>query len=113
MKKLLIAYYGDSPVCVEGFPKDCARSCVGSIHVLPRKPVTVTEAEYGHIKAKYQFMLPKLKIVAEKVETKKVEGAEAKAEEASPSASPKPTGKKKKKPSAKGGKKSKKKKKKQ
>lgn len=64
MKKL-IAYYGDSPVYVEGFSADCARSCDGSVHVLPRKPVTVTDDEYEHIKAKYSYMMPKLKVIAE------------------------------------------------
>jgi len=74
MKKL-IAYYGDSPVYVEGFSKDCARSCKGSVHVLPRKPVTVTADEYEHIKKSYSWMLPKLKVVAEIGEDKKVEDA--------------------------------------
>ncbi len=64
MKKL-IAYYGDSPVYVEGFPKDCARSCKGSVHILPRKSVTVTEDEYKYILDKYSWMKPKLKVVAE------------------------------------------------
>lgn len=67
MKKL-IAYYGDSPVYVEGFPKDCARSCEGSVHILPRKPVTVTVDEYNYILEKYSWMKPKLKVVAEVTE---------------------------------------------
>ncbi len=88
MKKL-IAYYGDSPVYVEGFSEDCARSCEGSVHVLPRKSVTVTDDEYDHIKEKYSWMLPKLKIVAE-IGKDKDGGSEKKSEPSSESKSKKP-----------------------
>ena len=107
MKKKLIAYYGDSPVHVEGFPSDCARSCKGSVHVLPRTPTTVTEDEYEHIKSEYKWMLPKLRVVAELGVEKEMEGAKAEAE--APSDPPKPKTRKKK-SSSKAGKKAKKKK---
>ena len=64
MKKL-ICYYGDSPVHVEGFSKDCARSCEGSLHILPRKHKTVTDGEYQHILEKYSWMKSKLKVISE------------------------------------------------
>ncbi len=102
MKKKLIAYYGDSPVHVEGFPKDCPRSCKGSVHVLPRKPVTVTDAEYEYMRTHYKWMLPKLKVVAELGEEKKKEGASA------PSNSPPAKEEKAEKPTSTDGKKSKK-----
>lgn len=64
MKKLIV-YYGDSPVCVEGFSESCKRSVKGAIHILPRKSVTVTEDEYQHILAKYDWMKSKMKVIAE------------------------------------------------
>jgi len=71
MKKFLIAYYGDSPVCVEGFPKDCQRSRKGSVHIHPKKPTTVTGDELEVIKKQY-----KVKVVAEYAEEKvKAEGS--------------------------------------
>lgn len=90
MKKL-IAYYGDSPVYVEGFSKDCARSCEGSVHVLPRKPVTVTSDEYEHIKKSYSWMLPKLKVVAEIGEDKKSKDVDSGKPESSSKAKSEPT----------------------
>ena len=63
MKKLVV-YYGDSPVCVEGFSKDCQRSVEGSIHILPGKPKTVTDDEFKHIEKEYAWMKPKLRVVA-------------------------------------------------
>ena len=82
MKKL-IAYYGDSPVYVEGFPKGCARSCEGSVHILPRKSVTVTEDEYKHILDKYSWMKPKLKVVAEVSEGATPKGSKKDSKESS------------------------------
>lgn len=63
MKKL-IGYYGDTPVCVEGFPENCKRSVAGALHLLPRKSVTVTADEHAHILAKYKHIVPKLKVLA-------------------------------------------------
>lgn len=66
MKKLIV-YYGDSPVYVEGFSKDCARSCKGSLHIRPRRPITVTDGEYDHItdaNGKYAFMKRWVKVVS-------------------------------------------------
>lgn len=109
MKKL-IAYYGDSPVYVEGFPKDCARSCEGSVHVLPGKPVTVTNDEYKHILDKYSWMKPKLKVVAEIGEDAKKDDKEGSKERSKKSSASSSKEEKKTKPSKKDGVKSKKKK---
>ncbi len=78
MKKKLIIYYGDSPEYVEGFPKGCERSCKGSLHVLPRKAVTVTSDEYDHIQKSYGHMKSKLRVVVEEVEEKKQDDSPAK-----------------------------------
>lgn len=64
MKKL-IAYYGDTPVCVEGFPENCKRSVKGALHLLPRKSMTVTADEHAHILSAYKHVVPKLKVLAE------------------------------------------------
>lgn len=61
--KNLIVYYGDSPEYVEGFPKNCKRSCQGSLHLLPRKPTTVTSDEYEHIKKFHKHL--RVKCIAE------------------------------------------------
>ena len=63
MKKL-IAYYGDSPEYVDDFPKDCERSCKGSLHLIPRKPTTVTEGELKHLKEEHPKL--RLRVIAEK-----------------------------------------------
>lgn len=73
MKKL-IQYSGDSPVYAEGFSENCKRSCKGAIHILPRKPITVTDDEYAHI-MKNKDLASKLKVLAE---MKDDEGSEAK-----------------------------------
>jgi hypothetical protein len=64
MKKL-IAYYGDCPEYVEGFTSDCERSCEGSLHLLPRKTMTVTADELEFIKAKMPHIFKKIRVVAE------------------------------------------------
>ena len=71
MKKFLIVYYGDAPECVEGFHKDAKRSCKGALHVAPGRKLTVTEDELSHLKANYKHMMPKLRILSEKVEGEK------------------------------------------
>ena len=66
MKKLIV-YYGDSPVYVEGFNEDCKRSCKGSLHIRPRRPITVTDDEYEHItdeKGKYASMKRWVKVIS-------------------------------------------------
>ena len=70
MKKLIV-YYGDTPMCIEGFPKDCKRSKEGALHVLPRKNMTVTDEEYEHILKSRPEMKQNLKIIAELDEPKK------------------------------------------
>lgn len=89
MKKL-IAYYGDSPAYVEGFPVDCARTKEGALHILPGKAVTVTDDEYRHIQEKYSWMKPKLKVIAEIKEGVKPAEVPATAEPAQP-AKPQPS----------------------
>lgn len=84
MKKHLIVYYGDATECVEGFGKDCKRSCKGALHVNPGRQITVTDDELAHIKSKHKHIVPKLRILSsmeEKAEPKKAEKKEeAKAE---------------------------------
>ena len=83
MKKFLIVYYGDATECVEGFGKDCKRSCKGALHVNPGRQMTVTEGELAHLKSKHKHMLPKLRILSEmKEEAKKEPKAEPKKVEA-------------------------------
>lgn len=82
MKKYLIVYYGDAPECVEGFHKDCKRSCEGALHVKPGRQMTVTEEELKHLKESKEckHMLPNLRILGEKKEEpkKKEEAKESK-----------------------------------
>ena len=62
--KMLIHYRGDHPVYVEGFAEGCKRSVTGSLHVLPKKHITVTEDEYNHMVAEYPDMMKFVKVVA-------------------------------------------------
>ena len=81
--KLLINYYGDHPVYIEGFSKECERSCRGALHVLPKKVMTITNDEYAHIKKNYSYVIKKLRIVATKKEARqdfKIETAKPKVE---------------------------------
>lgn len=83
MKKHLIVYYGDATECVEGFGKDCKRSCKGALHVNPGRQITVTEDELAHMKSKHSHMVPKLRVLSsmeEKVESKEEVKAEPKKE---------------------------------
>lgn len=79
MKKLIV-YHGDSPVQVEGFPKECERSCEGALHINPGKHKTVTDGEFKHIQEKYGWMKSKLRVVAEigDKESKAEKGSEEK-----------------------------------
>ena len=70
-KKLLVAYYGDTPECVEGFPKGCERSCEGSLMFKRGKKRTITLEEYEYIKKKYSHMIPELRLIAEKIDKPK------------------------------------------
>lgn len=80
MKKFLIVYYGDAPECVEGFSKDCKRSCKGAIHLNPGRQVTVTEDELKHIKERHKHCLPKLRVISEMKEPEPKKGSEKKSE---------------------------------
>ncbi len=85
MKKLIV-YFGDNPVCVEGFSSDCQRSVEGALHVHPRKPITVTDGEYRHMLGAHPEMHSKLKVVAEvKPEASKAEAEAGSPAEAQPS----------------------------
>lgn len=66
-KKLLVAYFGDTPECVEGFPKECDRSCLGALYFKRGKKKTITQEEYEFIKVKYSHMTRNLRLIAEKV----------------------------------------------
>ena len=85
MKKL-IYYYGDSPVSVEGFSKDCKRSGKGALHLLRGRSLTITADEYAHIEKEYKWAIPKIRVVAEvdeeARETAKAERAARKAKKA-------------------------------
>ena len=78
MKKLIV-YNGDSPVYAEGFSESCKRSVKGSIHLLPKKHVTVTDDEYAHIVKKYPELKSKLKVVSEMKEDVSQEQKQAEA----------------------------------
>lgn len=71
MKKFLIVYYGDIPECVEGFKKDCERSCKGSLMIKPGRQMSVTEDELNHVKENHKHILPKLRILAEQKPSEK------------------------------------------
>jgi len=75
MKKYLIVYYGDVPECVEGFPKDCKRSCKGALHVKPGRQMTVTGDELKHLREckLCSHMTSKLRVLGEKRDPKKEE----------------------------------------
>ena len=83
MKKLLVIYFGDTPVCVEGFSKECKRSCEGALHLLPRKQRSITEDECAHIKKSYKHILRKFRVISEmKVPEKKEKKVAEKSKEA-------------------------------
>lgn len=63
MKKLIV-YRGDAPICVEGFSKDCKRSCQGSLHLYPRKSTTVTDGELLHIKDAYSSVFSAIQVLS-------------------------------------------------
>lgn len=65
MMKYLLVYYGDTPLFVEGFSGKCERSCTGSLHLLPRRPVTVTEDELTHLKVHYPHLIKFIKIISQ------------------------------------------------
>ena len=48
---MLVNYQGPKPETVEGFPDDAKRSCVGALHLLPRRPKEITADEWAWIKA--------------------------------------------------------------
>lgn len=68
----LIVYHGQVPVYVEKFPSDCERTRKGSLHLLPRKKVTVTDGEWEHIQKKYAFALKYIRVISECKEERKV-----------------------------------------
>jgi hypothetical protein len=53
-----VKYTGKSPEYLDGFPKECKRSCKGAIHLLPNALKDITEDELKFIRKKY----PKLKL---------------------------------------------------
>lgn len=75
--KMLIMYSGNYPIYAEGFSESCKRSCVGSLHLLPKKTITVTEEEYEHLKHSYPREFGKIRILAKDVDKKVEEKKEA------------------------------------
>ena len=73
----LVKYTGKTPEYLDDFPKDCERSCKGSLHLLPNAQKEISDDELKHLKKKY----PKLKVVLvpkEKPAIKRVKQAVAK-----------------------------------
>lgn len=89
MKKLII-YYGEKPEYVEGFPKGCKRSCVGALHLYPRKQMEVTADEYAHMKnKKYSWLMKQVRMIAElKPKELKVDSKKKKSEAKAPGSDP-------------------------
>ena len=79
MKKLII-YYGDNPLCLEGFPKECQRTCDGSLHILPRKNKTLSDGEYEWLKKKHPEAMANVRVLAEHKEEPKKKALPAKVE---------------------------------
>lgn len=71
-----VKYTGNVPEYCDGFPKDCERSCKGSIHLLPNALREITDGEYEFIKNKYPKMrlmvVPKEKPSIKKMEVPKM-----------------------------------------
>jgi len=56
----LVIYQGQQPECIEGFPDDTERSCVGALHLLSRRPKEITDDEYAYIIANREDVGKKL-----------------------------------------------------
>lgn len=54
-----IKYTGKTPEYLDGFPKECKRSCKGAIHLMPNAIREISADEYEFIKKSF----PKLKLV--------------------------------------------------
>lgn len=76
----LIVYYGDQPESVEGFSDSCKRSCQGALHLQPRKPKTVSDDEFEHIKTARGDVFSKIRKLAEKPDGSAEQKAEVKSE---------------------------------
>ena len=48
-----VKYSGNTPQYIDGFPKNCERSCKGAIHLLPNALRKITDDEYAYIKKEY------------------------------------------------------------
>lgn len=71
-----IRYTGNIPEYIDSFPKDCERSCKGSLHLLPNALKDISDDEYEYIKKKY----PKMRLMVvpkEKPAIKQVKQTEA------------------------------------
>ena len=85
--KTPIQYVGNSPLYLDDFGDDCERSCKGSLHLLPKKLIQVTDQELKHIKEKRPDVfkqlrvLPKPKMAAKPVPESSEEGAKEDKEE--------------------------------
>ncbi len=71
-----VKYTGNVPEYIDGFPKDCERSCKGSLHLLPNALKDISDDEYDYIKKTY----PKMRLMVlpkEKPAIKRVKQTEA------------------------------------
>ena len=71
-----VKYTGNTPEYIDSFPKDCERSCKGSLHLLPNAFKDISDDEYEYIKKKY----PKMRLMVvpkEKPSIKRVKPTEA------------------------------------
>lgn len=71
-----VKYTGNTPEYIDSFPKDCERSCKGSLHLLPNALKDISDDEYEYIKKKY----PKMRLMVvpkEKPTIKRVTSTEA------------------------------------
>jgi len=63
-----VRYSGNTPQYIDSFPKDCERSCKGSLHLLPNALKDITDGEFDFIKKTF----PKMRLLVVPVEKPKV-----------------------------------------
>jgi hypothetical protein len=68
-----IQFVGDHPVFIEGFPKECARSGTGSLHLYPRKMMEVTSDELAFLKDKRKDIFRFIKVISYPLRTQKAD----------------------------------------
>ena len=63
-QKSSIQFLGDHPAYIDGFPKECERSCEGSLHFYPRRVLEVSLDELAYLKDKRGDIYKFLKIMS-------------------------------------------------